>query len=112
MAIAANVLVVACLGVISNDPSTGPAGQVITVAPDGGTTLLGGSEANRVRIAVGQNAVVAPDGGTILSCGVKQLSNSDIQPEVFIPDGGTILLGGVMQLRNPARVNPGERDLQ
>jgi type II secretory pathway component GspD/PulD (secretin) len=99
MAILANILVVACLGLMPDGPVAGPGVQTIVVVPEGGTVLLGGLKATSVPNRVVQTTVLAPDGGTILLGGLKRLSGSVTQPAVVVPDGGTVLLGGLKRLR-------------
>jgi hypothetical protein len=72
MAFLANVLIVACLGLMPDGPVPGSIVQLGVVVPDGGTVLLGD---------------------------LKRLPGSNVQLGVVVPDGGTVLLGGLKRLR-------------
>jgi hypothetical protein len=98
MAILANVVVAACLGLMLDGPAAGPGVQTVVAVPDGGTVLLGGLTAAPVRNAVVPTTVVVPDGGTILLGGLKRHSGSVARPAVLVPDCGTVLLGGRKRL--------------
>jgi hypothetical protein len=81
MAFLANVLVVACLGLMPD----GPVVQTTVVVPDGGTVLLGGLKSMPAQSPAVQTTVVVPDGGTVLLGGLKRLSGSVVQPTVVVP---------------------------